>query len=174
MKKLVLLIPCLLALCCSCNSDERAINKVAKGYLNAMANYQIADAYQYATEETCNTTLSFVENDIMPHLAPNIISDNTPATITIDSLELSNDTTALVFYSKTTPLGDMSDQITLHKRGSKWKVHLVIAASPITGLFHSANSKAQTQAIDSTRQEGYRQIDSLKRLYNRTGRKIIE
>lgn len=174
MKKLALFIPCILVFCCSCNRNERNMRKVAEGYLNAMANYQIADAYRYATEETCNTTLSFVENDIMPHLAPDIISNNTPATITIDSIELSNDTTALVFYSKTTPLGDMSDQITLHKRGPKWKVHLVIETSPITGLFHSSSSKAKTQATDSTRQEGYRQIDSLKRLYNRTGRKIIE
>ena len=70
----------------ACNSNENQIRKIAFGYLDAMGNYRISDAYPYATRETQENTLKFVEEAIMPNTDTNYIKSETPATITITNI----------------------------------------------------------------------------------------
>ena len=48
----------------SCKSDEQMIEKNALAYLDAMGNYRISEAENFATTETINHTLHFIENTI--------------------------------------------------------------------------------------------------------------
>ena len=75
----------------ACKSDERMIEKNAMGYLMAMGNYRIAEAENYATTETINHTLHFIENTIMPNLDSSYIVQNTPATIEIKEIRIIDD-----------------------------------------------------------------------------------
>lgn len=107
------------------NNEEPLVRKCAQAYLNAVGNYQIEAAEPYATEETINTYLKFVEEEIMPNLAPGIIAEATPATITINEITFTSDTTAIASFTKTSPKDIQSATIDLLKRGKQWKVHFV-------------------------------------------------
>ena len=127
----------------ACNSDEQKIKDAAQGYLDAMANYRIEEAEPYATEETRNITLQFVKQAIMPNLAPNVIPDNTPATIKINSVEITTDSTATVAYTKTTPNETLNETIGMLKRNDEWRVHLVVEIPTIFQLLNN------TKTVDS-------------------------
>lgn len=132
----------------ACNSDERQIKQAAQGYLDAMANYRIEEAEPYVTEETRDITLLFVEKAIMPNLAPNVIPDNTPATINITSVDITTDTTATVAYTKTTPQETSEETVGLLKRNNEWRVHYVVEIPPIFQLLNNASNGIPT--TDST------------------------
>ena len=132
----------------ACNSDERQIKQAAQGYLDAMANYRIEEAEPYVTEETRDITLLFVEKAIMPNLAPNVIPENTPATIDITSVDITTDTTASVAYTKTTPKDTTHETINLLKRNNEWRVHYVVEIPPIFQLLNNASNGIP--ATDST------------------------
>ena len=121
----------------ACNNDERQIRRAAQGYLDAMANYRIEEAEPYATEETRNITLRFVQEAIMPNLAPNVIPDNTPASIEITSVDITTDSTATVVYTKTTPHETTNETIDLLKRNNEWRIHLVVDIPPILSLLNN-------------------------------------
>ena len=130
----------------ACNNDERQIKRAAQGYLYAMANYRIEDAEPYTTEETRNITLRFVQEAIMPNLAPNVITDNTPASIEINSVDITTDSTAIVSYTKTTPHETTNETVDLLKRNNEWRIHLVVDIPPILTLLNNtsaANASAQ-------------------------------
>lgn len=128
-----LLAYCLIAtiLFASCQqlSRKRAVASNAKGFLECVANYDIAGAKNYATQETQEGTLQYIELVVLPMLTPEILDLSTPATIAIDSIDFTNDTTAQVYYSKTTPQGTSSNAIRMLKRNHKWLVDFVIATS---------------------------------------------
>ena len=132
MKKPFLLSILLPLLLWSCgNGDERAIRQAAQGYLDAMGNYRIMEAAPFATQETVETTLDFVQNHIMPQ-ADSVesfaayIRDNTPATIEITQVTLTSDTTADIAFTKTTPAQRQQGHKQLLKRQGQWRVHELI------------------------------------------------
>ena len=98
MKKTTLLFSAfaLLLLLMSCKSEKSLVEQSAMGYLTAMGNYKISEAEPYATEETIENTLHAIEKYIMPNLDPNVIKQNTPATIEITDVTIVDDTTAEV------------------------------------------------------------------------------
>lgn len=110
----------------SCNNDERQIRKIAKGYIDATGNYKIEEAYQYATKSTRETTLPYISNVIMPIVDSNYLKANVPATSSIDSVIIVDDT-AWVLYTKTTPLGATTNQLCLFKEEGRWLVDVPLA-----------------------------------------------
>ncbi|MBO7490463.1 MAG: hypothetical protein J6T88_09310 [Bacteroidales bacterium] len=106
----------------SCNSDKKNIEKVAYGYLNATGNYLADEAMPYATPET-QETLRFLKEVLIPLTDTSYIAANTPAEITINNIEVAKDT-ALVYYTKVTPLKTLEAQITVIKFDGKWLVDL--------------------------------------------------
>jgi len=104
-----------------CNSEEKMVKKTAFGYLDAMGNYRISEAEQFASKETVETTLKVIEQVIMPNMDSSYIKRNTPATIEITEVNIENDTTAVVNYKKTTPIQIQSGELNLVKRDNKWQ-----------------------------------------------------
>lgn len=126
-KHLLLLIVASLSITLSsCNNEKKQILNTAQGYLDATGNYRIEEAYPYATRNTRETTLTFLTENIIPLLDSNYIKSNTPATINIDSAFILNDT-AWIFYTKTTPIKKLNNQIYLIKEDGKWLVDIPIA-----------------------------------------------
>lgn len=123
MKKIILFVLLLACLLPSCHYDERNAEKVAYAYLNALANYKVEEAKQYATPETCQETLTIAENLVAMVDTAYIISD-TPAKIEIQELVIVNDTMAHVKYVKNTPIKhNMQGELQLVKRNNKWQAH---------------------------------------------------
>ncbi len=110
----------------SCKGDERIIEKNAYGYLYAMSNYRISEAKQYATTETVNHTLHFVEETIIPNLDPNFVKQNTPATIEINQVTIIDDSTAEVAYTSTTPKEVKEGKLEMVKENQEWKAQVII------------------------------------------------
>ncbi|MBQ6956146.1 MAG: hypothetical protein IJP80_05990 [Bacteroidales bacterium] len=121
MKKTVLLSLLAAALLTACNNDEKEIRNTAYGYIIATGNYQIDEAKQYASEKTRDTTLPFIKDRILPLTDTSYILANTPATATIDSIVVLNDT-AWVLYTKTTPLTTSTNELCLIKEKGRWVV----------------------------------------------------
>lgn len=122
-KYLVML--CMLApfLFMSCKNDEQMAQQVAYSYLYAMANYQVDNAEEYATEETRNTTLVKARS-LVKAVGEAYIQSDTPAEIEITGIELQNDTVAIASYHKTTPIKDMTGTQELRKRNGQWYAHI--------------------------------------------------
>ena len=127
----------------ACNSEKQEIKKVAENYLDAMANYRIEEAEPYATEETRNITLRFAEEVIMPHLTPNVIPDNTPASVEITSVKITTDSTATVNYTLTRPLLTTNDTINLLKRNNEWRIHFVVDVTPLLIMLNSNDTTSE-------------------------------
>ncbi len=131
MKKVSLLL-CVTAACvlfCSCKHEEKMISEAAYNYSYAMANYNLNDAAKYATEETKTTTL--VKADyLVKAVGEEYVKSDTPASIEITEIEITNDTTAVVVYHKKSPLKDFSDKLELRKRDGKWLAHRPIKELP--------------------------------------------
>ncbi len=125
MKKIVLLLSvlCLMA----CNSETKEIRQVAYDYCMATANYRIDDAEQYCTEETSKSTLVMARY-LISLVDTSFIASNTPAEITIEKVERTSDTTAVVTYHNTTPLKSYSNTVDLLRRDGRWLVHLPLTA----------------------------------------------
>lgn len=97
--------------------------QVAYAYSYAMANYQVDDAAEYATEETKNTTLVKART-LMNAVGNEYIKSDTPAEIEITNIELMSDTVAIATYHKTTPIKDMTGTLELRKRNGEWLAHI--------------------------------------------------
>ena len=126
----------------SCKSEKSLIEQSAMGYLTAMGNYNISEAEPYATEETVENTLHAIEKYIMPNLDPNVIKQNTPATIEITDVQIKNDTTAEVSYKKTTPLQVQEGKLDMVKRDKEWKAQVSIQIPDALKIEYKADSKA--------------------------------
>jgi len=118
------------------------IEQSAMGYLTAMGNYKISEAEPYATEETIENTLHAIEKYIMPNLDPNVIKQNTPATIEITDINIVNDTIAEVVYKKTTPIQVQEGKLDMVKRGDEWKAQVSIQIPEMLKIEYKADSKA--------------------------------
>lgn len=126
MRYLKLFILSLLVLTASCKSDDKAIRHVAQGYLEAMGNYQIEAAEPFATEETKQNTLRFIEENIMPITDTSYINSNRPATITLGEISYTSDTTATIAFHKSTPIKEDDGTLDLVKRNNQWQAQVII------------------------------------------------
>lgn len=126
----------------SCKSEKSLIEQTAMGYLTAMGNYKISEAEPYATKETIENTLHAIEKYIMPNLDPNVIKQNTPATIEIINVSIVNDTTAEVSYKKTTPNQVQEGKLDMVKRNKEWKAQVSIQIPEMLKIEYKADSKA--------------------------------
>ena len=126
MKKIFpLLLIAAVTLTTGCKSDEEKINDVAYKYSFAMANYDVATAEKYATHETKTTTL-VVARQLIERVGNKYIQSDTPATITIEDINILNDTSAIATYHKTTPIKDFRGPLELRKRNHRWLAHATI------------------------------------------------
>lgn len=125
MRRLTLIAALLggLALLSACNGDKKEIEANALGYLNATGNYLIDEAMPYATKETRETTLTFLRDNLIPMTPQDYIRSNTPATITINNINILNDT-AYVTYTKNTPIQTLENEIRLVKEEGQWLVNV--------------------------------------------------
>ena len=103
----------------SCKSDKEKATSVAYKYANAMANYQVAEAAQYASEETKKTTLVMADR-LIKAVGEKYIASDTPAKVEILDMRITDDTVGLAVFHKTTPIKDMMCQLNLRKRNGKW------------------------------------------------------
>lgn len=115
-----------LMLATACNFEEKEIEQVSQKYLTAMGNYQFTEAAKYASEQTQSITLKFFNEVMLPHTDPSFITQNTPATITINETSKTTDSTAIVTYTKTTPICTQHDTLQLIKENGEWKADVVI------------------------------------------------
>ena len=127
MKKILLLGSLSLLLLAACNnSDKREIKRTATAYLQAMGDYQIADAAPFATKETQEQTLKVVIEAVMPYVDTNYINSNRPSKITIKSVEIVNDTEAIVMFHKSTPITEVDGDLQMRKRDEGWRAHVLL------------------------------------------------
>ncbi len=124
MKKTVLLIAvALLAVACTDRHSE--IKDAARGYLEAMGNYRIAEAAPFATSHTREHTIP-VLLALLERSDTAYINQNTPADITIHGVRMLSDTSAYVYYHKHTPITEQEDSLLMLLEDSLWlaDVHL--------------------------------------------------
>ena len=145
----------------SCGSNpQKEIEKNAYGYLDAMGNYRIDDARPYASTLTCERTLDILQKHIMPKTDTNYILSNTPATIDILSVEVLSDTTAVVSYSKTTPLQVQSGKLDMVKENGRWCAEVIIALPPIMTMDSTAIQKDISARLDSLKGKTFRAVSA--------------
>ncbi len=114
---------CLLLLLTACNNDEKEIARVAQGYLDATSNYLIEEAMPYANQETREKTLTYLRDVLIPMTPKEYIESNTPATIELGEIVRAGDT-AVVCYTKTTPIKVLENEIMLVKEDGEWLVYV--------------------------------------------------
>ena len=127
--------------------DKRQIEKAAYGYLDATGNYRFKDAYKYATKETRERTLKFIEKNIMTKADTASLMRETPAVITITGITLTSDTTASVMFHKSTPVSERNNIIELVKRDKEWKVNMVLDNNQPDVLKKDKNTVIDTNSI---------------------------
>lgn len=109
----------------SCKSEEQKAQDVAYKYSKAMANYDIDEAEKYATQETIDITIDMARS-LLSQLDSSYILSDTPATVEISSFEMLSDTSAIVYFTKNTPIKqDLKFQVEVRKRNGKWKAHAI-------------------------------------------------
>ena len=127
MKKTILFsVLCVLLLTACGNDDKREIKRIATSYLQAMGDYHIADAAPFATKETQEQTLKVVIESVMPYVDTNYINSNRPSKITIKSIDIVNDTEAIVLFHKSTPITEVDGNLQMRKREDGWRAHVLL------------------------------------------------
>ena len=170
MKRILFLVISVLLLAVSCgNNPQKEIEKNAYGYLDAMGNYRIDDAKPYASTPTCERTLDVLQKYIMPKTDTNYIISNTPATIDILGVELLSDTTAVVSYSKTTPLQVQSGKLDMVKEDGRWCAEVIIALPPIMTMDSTQMENNLSARLDSLKGKTFRAVSAkeLKEMKNK-------
>jgi hypothetical protein len=130
-----LLVAAILFVACH-RSDETSIEKqhivaAAQGYLDAMANYDVDAAIPYSSKETREGTIPFFKT-MIAKTDSTYIRNNTPASVHIDSVRLQpGDSTAVAFFTKTTPVQKKHQQLNLIKRDGTWQAHVITAVPQI-------------------------------------------
>ena len=127
MRKFAFIIVVLMAI--SCSSDKKEIEAAAKGYLQAMGNYQIDEAIPFASSHTKENTIPFIKH-IMEHTDTAYVNSNRPATITIKRTNLISDSIACVYYHKSTPIKEVDDSVTLILENGQWLVDIHLKPLP--------------------------------------------
>ena len=139
---------CALALMSACSNDEKEIREVAYNYSYALANYKVEDAIQYCTKETQETSLAY-GLELMKGVSAEYIASETPATIEIEGIEITSDTTATAQYHKKTPIKDFMAKVNIVKRDGKWLVH-----DPMVTTQDSKNQEEKVVVADTIKRNG--------------------
>lgn len=164
MRRQIIFIAALTLLLTSCHRDA-ALRESAMSYVQAIAEYRIDDAKQYATDETVQNTLRVVEFYIMPILDSTYIEQNTPAKIHIDSIQHQSDTVAMVYYTKKTPIQKAHAQIEMRLQNGQWKAHQPIE---LPAMLKGRPAEFPTENIsDAPMRRPTRQIPRIDSLQNR-------
>ena len=114
---------CTMCLMTACNSDKKEIARVAQGYLDATGNYLVEEAMPYANKETREVTLPFLRDKLIPMTPQEYMESNTPATIELGEISVKGDT-AMVCYTKTTPIKVLENEIMVVKEEGQWLVYV--------------------------------------------------
>lgn len=138
----ILMLAAALAAATSCTNPTKEIEAAAQGYLDAMGNYRIDDAAPYASRETREKTIPTF-NFIMAHTDTAYVNSNRPATITIGSTRMLSDTTARVYYHKSTPIKEVDDSVNVILEEGQWLVDFVAVLPPM-----KAPDKLTRKAVD--------------------------
>lgn len=110
----------LMSIACS-NTPKNDIECAAQGYLDAMGNYLPEEAIPYATSFTREHTIPTIRQ-IITLSDTAYMNSNKPATITIHSSRMLSDTTAVVYYHKSTPIKEVDDSVAVVLEEGKWLV----------------------------------------------------
>ena len=148
----LLLLALLLSLS-ACDNRQQQIEKSAQGYLDAMGNYLIDEAYPYATRHTREQTLPVLAQ-LTERTNPDYIKSNTPATITLQRTVMLSDTSARVYYHKHTPIKELDDSVTLLREDGEWLVDVHIRPLP----FSVGNTSPRPSITDDSIVLGGRKI----------------
>lgn len=147
------LLPIIALLLTSCNGTKREIKKSAMGYLTAMGNYNILDAYAYADHATQESTLEYFNTIIIPLADSNYINQNRPAEITIKQIEILSDTNAMVAYHKHTPITEQDGDLEMVLEDGKWVAHVVIVVPDIIRQGSADNGNLPIRKFQGTLRE---------------------
>ena len=97
-----------------------------------MADYNIDEAYPLATPETQKYTLDYFKH-LLTIVDSNYIASNTPASTAIDSVVHIDDTQAVVYYHKKTPLHPhLCANVEMRLRDGQWLAHQPINPMPFS------------------------------------------
>ena len=123
-----------LTLTTSCSTEERKVNKVARGYLEATADYDFDKAAYFADEATQKSTLFYYKYVLLPVTDSLEIEKNKTATVGIDSTVFTTDSSAIVYFWKKTPIRTGKGKLSMRMQESGWKAHVVITPAPGTEI----------------------------------------
>lgn len=112
-------------------SETHKIEQAAKGYLEAMGNYRIDEAAPFATKQTREKSLPWL-NKMKERSDSSFINANQPATIRIKETRMLTDTSARVYYHKSTPINEDDDSVTVILENGQWLVDVKVR--PLTFL----------------------------------------
>ncbi len=146
----------------ACNNDKKQITEAATGYLTAMANYRQQEAVPFATQETIDTYIAFINQYLAPQYDTNATlrancEAEMPASISINNIEIIDDTTAIVTYTKETPRSRATNQeLAMRKRNNQWKAHFPLDEVP--SLFQA--TKNNKLSIDEMKKRNFRTVSA--------------
>lgn len=141
MKKYIAAIASLcLLLTVACSSRQDQIEKAAKGYLQAMGDYQMDDAIPFATNYTRENTIPTLKS-MLAQADTVYVNQNRPAEITIKKTEMLSDTSATVYYHKHTPIKEADGTVTVLLEDGQWLVDVKL------GPIHDLNDADSIKGI---------------------------
>jgi len=142
----ILLLSAIILLSTGCNQEEKKARDIGYRYAYAMANYQVDEAAQYATEETKNTTLVMAKT-LTKAVGEAYVKSDTPAKVEIIDFTFENDTSAVINFHKTTPIKDMKYPLLMRKRNGQWMAHDTIPVHEDTEEDETNDTSAIRQFI---------------------------
>ncbi|MBQ9639772.1 MAG: hypothetical protein IJV22_09500 [Bacteroidales bacterium] len=107
------------------SANYNDVAEIAELYLTAMGNYKFDDAKPFATQETCEQTIDFYAQTLLPNTDSNFIAQCTPATVRIDAVS-NRDTSADISFTKFSPCDTVHGHLSMRKRNGQWRAHVVI------------------------------------------------
>ncbi len=110
---------CVVAACSRYSEEERAIRKSAQCYLDAMGDYMLDEAAPYATRYTRENTLPLFKR-VMKYTDTAFMNSNRPADIKIQRVRMINDSAAMVYFHKHSPIKDFNDSVVVLLEDGEW------------------------------------------------------
>lgn len=107
---------CLLLI--SCNCEQRKVEAIAQNYLNDMGNYRFEEAKKYATEEQIAMIDEAIK--IVKDIPEENINQVLPVTITLEDINIENDSAFVVFESKSKAFQNKG-MLKMVKQEGEWK-----------------------------------------------------
>lgn len=109
--------------------DEDEIRTNALGYMQAVGDYNFDDAIPYCTRHTRENTLVFFKY-LLQHSDTSFVNSNRPSVFTIHRITQLDDTTASVYYHKSTPIKEFDDTLLVVYEDGQWLADVHLANVP--------------------------------------------